>query len=112
MFGRIPTFALHMIFQLIMGYYLSRARYEREQGNQNNGKLVFLGLFLPVLWHTLFDAVTAFNAGMESENENVALASAVIAIIVIIGSTVLQFVLLAKFKKNAESLCEMELQPQ
>lgn len=112
MFGRVPTFALHMIFQLIMGYYLGRARYEKEQGNQNTGKLVFLGLFLPVLWHTLFDAVTAFNAGMASENDNVALLSAVIAIIVIIGSTVLQFVLLAKFKKNTERLCKMELKPQ
>ena len=112
MFGRVPTFALHMIFQLIMGYYLGRARYEKEQGNQNTEKLVFLGLFLPVLWHTLFDAVTAFNAGMASENDNVALFSAVIAIIVIIGSTVLQFVLLAKFKKDTEKLCKMELQPQ
>ncbi len=112
MFGRIPTFALHMVFQLIMGCYLGRARYEKDRGNQNNGKLVFLGLFLPVLWHTLYDAACAFNAGMDSENANVALISAVIGVVVIIASAVLQFVLLVKFKKSAERLCETELQPQ
>lgn len=110
--GRIPTFAMHMVLQLIMGSCLGRARYEKEQGNPKTGKYVFRGLCLPVLWHTLIDAASAFNAALDSENESVVWAGVVTAVIVIVASTVLQFVLLSRFKKETESLCRMELRPQ
>lgn len=110
--GRIPTFAMHMAFQLIMGTCLGRARFERQNGGSKVGGKIFLGFFLPVLWHTVYDACTAFNPAFESEDEAVQLIGAVIAVIVVIASTVLQFVLLAQYKKNTEKLCATELSSQ
>ena len=89
-----------------MGVNLGLARYAKLHGG-SAGKHIFLGLFLPVLWHTLYDAATAFNAGLESTDENVQVAAVVIALIVTVASTVLQFVLLVRFKNNAVKYSEM-----
>ena len=103
---RLPGFAMHMVFAILMGVNLGLARYAKLHGG-SAGKHIFLGLFLPVLWHTLYDAATAFNAGLESTDENVQVAAVVIALIVTVVSTVLQFVLLVRFKNNAVKYSEM-----
>ena len=104
--SRLPGFAMHMVFGILMGVNLGLARYAKLHGG-SAGKHIFLGLFLPVLWHTLYDAATAFNAGLESTDENVQVAAVVIALIVTVASTVLQFVLLVRFKNNAVKYSEM-----
>lgn len=104
--SRLPGFAMHMVFAILMGVNLGFARYEKLHGG-SAGKYIFLGLFLPVLWHTLYDAATAFNAGIDSTDENVQVAAVVIALIVTVASTVLQFVLLVRFKNNAVKYSEM-----
>ena len=104
--SRLPGFAMHMVFAILMGVNLGLARYAKLHGG-SAGKHIFLGLFLPVLWHTLYDAATAFNAGLESTDENVQVAAVVIALIVTVVSTVLQFVLLVRFKNNAVKYSEM-----
>lgn len=104
--SRLPGFAMHMVFAILMGVNLGLARYAKLHGG-SAGKHIFLGLFLPVLWHTLYDAATAFNAGLESTDENVQVAAVVIALIVTVASTVLQFVLLVRFKNNAVKYSEM-----
>lgn len=103
---RLPTFAMHMVLAILMGVNLGLARYEKLHGG-SAGKYIFLGLFLPVLWHTLYDAATAFNAGFDATDENVQVAAVVIALIVTVASTVLQFVLLVRFKNNAVKYSEM-----
>ena len=82
--SRLPGFAMHMVFAILMG--------------------VNLGL---ALWHTLYDAATTFNAGFDATDENVQVAAVVIALIVTVASTVLQFVLLVRFKNNAVKYSEM-----
>ena len=104
--SRLPGFAMHMVFAILMGVNLGLARYAKLHGG-SAGKHIFLGLFLPVLWHTLYDAATAFNAGLESTDENVQVAAVVIALIVTVASTVLQFILLIRFKNNAVKYSEM-----
>ena len=104
--SRLPGFAMHMVFAILMGVNLGLARYAKLHGG-SAGKHIFLGLFLPVLWHTLYDAATAFNAGIDATDENVQVAAVVIALIVTVASTVLQFVLLVRFKNNAVKYSEM-----
>jgi len=104
--SRLPGFAMHMVLAILMGVNLGLARYAKLHGG-SVGKHIFLGLFLPVLWHTLYDAATAFNAGIDATDENVQVAAVVIALIVTVASTVLQFVLLVRFKNNAVKYSEM-----
>ena len=104
--SRLPGFAMHMVFAILMGVNLGLARYAKLHGG-SAGKHIFLGLFLPVLWHTLYDAATTFNAGFDATDENVQVAAVVIALIVTVASTVLQFVLLVRFKNNAVKYSEM-----
>ena len=107
-FARLPGFAMHLAFGLVMGLNLGRARYEKQHGG-SAGKYILAGLLLPVLWHTLYDAGTAFNAGLDATDENAMVIGLVVAIVVLVVSTVLQFVLLVRFKKNAEIYSGMEL---
>ena len=104
--SRLPGFAMHMVFAILMGVNLGLARYAKLHGG-SAGKHIFLGLFLPVLWHTLYDAATTFNAGFDATDENVQVAAVVIALIATVASTVLQFVLLVRFKNNAVKYSEM-----
>ena len=104
--SRLPGFAMHMVFAILMGVNLGLARYAKLHGG-SAGKHIFLGLFLPVLWHTLYDAATTFNAGFDATDENVQVAAVVIALIVTVASTVLQFILLIRFKNNAVKYSEM-----
>ena len=55
---RLPGFAMHMVFGIIMGVNLGLARYEKQQGG-SPGKYILCGLLVPVLWHTLYDASLA-----------------------------------------------------
>ena len=102
-FTRLPAFATHMVLGIITGTYLGLAR-RRKRGK---GKLVFTGLFLPVLWHTLFDAATGFNAGLSATNENVQLAAIAAGLVATAVSTVLLFVLLFRLKNKAAAYSGM-----
>ena len=101
---RVPCFALHMVFSMIMGVNLGLARYRKKQGTGSTSKLVLTALIIPVLWHTIYDAATVDNVGIEAESD-IALA---IALAVDIATIVLQFVLLVKFRKKSKDLCHME----
>ena len=100
--ARIPGFALHMVFGIIMGTHLGLARYNRKTGNGGSAMHICAGLILPVLWHTVYDAATVDNAGLALENE----AAIIIALVVEIASIVLQFVMLSRFKKQSNELCQ------
>jgi RsiW-degrading membrane proteinase PrsW (M82 family) len=106
--SRLPGFAMHMVLGLIMGLFLGLARY-KERGGIREHCLAFL---LPILWHTVYDASTGFNGALSAEDENVQLIGIAFWLVVVIASTVLQFVVLIKFKKNAERYCAMEIRPQ
>ena len=106
--ARLLFFAMHMAFGLIMGTYYGLSKYDRRKGRDSAGRHLFLALFLPVLWHTLYDAATTANAGITSEDETMQMVGVVIAIIAIIVSVVLQFVVLVRFKKKSEEYCAMD----
>ena len=106
---RLPGFAMHMCFQLIMGAHLGLAKYRRASALGGAGRHVLLGLCLPVLWHTVFDAVTISNAALQSENEDLQLVGIIIALAVVLVSVVLQFVLLSRFKKKSAEYSALTL---
>ena len=103
--ARLPGFAIHMVLGIIMGVNLGIARYEKKQGVPGSGAHVFMGLVLPVAWHTVYDATTVDNAGIETESDMAILAF----LIVDIATIVMQFVLLSKFKKKSAEYCQMEV---
>ena len=100
--ARIPGFALHMVFGIIMGTHLGLARYNKKTGNGGSVIHICAGLVLPVLWHTVYDAATVDNAGLALENE----AAIIISLVVDIASIVLQFVMLSRFKKQSKDYCQ------
>ena len=101
--ARLPGFALHMVFGMIMGVNLGIARFKRKQGT-GSAMNVVAALVLPVLWHTVYDAATVDNAGLEAENE----IALILALAVDVASIVLQFVMLSRFKKKSKGYCEMK----
>ena len=106
---RVPFFGMHMVFEIIMGTCLGLARYDRfHRDGRKSGKYTFAALSIPIVWHTNFDAVTAANPGLRSKDEYVLTESAIVAIVVLIISVVLQFVLLSRLRKKSEYLCSLQ----
>ena len=106
---RIPCFGLHVAFGVIMGTHLGIARYRKQNNLGGVGKHIFLGVFLPMLWHTLYDASTADNTGLMVENEDTQTVGMIIALVSVVISVVLQFVVFNNFKKKSGEYCGMLL---
>ena len=102
--ARLPLFALHMVFGMIMGVNLGLAHFKRTKAAGGSSKHVIAALLLPVLWHTVYDAATVNNAGIATEND----IALILALVISIASVVLQFIMLSKFKKRSKDLCQME----
>ena len=107
--GRLPFFAMHMVFDIPMGLFLGLAKYDRQNGRSGAVKHTILALVIPVLWHTVFDSVTAFNAWLNSGVDEVQVLGVILAFVVIAISSVLQIVELVEFKKKTPELCAMEI---
>jgi len=103
--ARLPGFALHMVFGMIMGVNLGLARFKRKQG-KGGAMNIIAGLVLPVLWHTVYDAATVDNAGLKTENE----IALLVALVVDVAAIVLQFVMLVRFKKKSGAYCQMSFE--
>jgi len=108
--SRIPTFALHMAFGIIMGLHFGLAKYAKQNNNMGEARLHrVLSMLVPVLWHTVFDAATGSNIALQSENENNQILGAIVALVVVLTSIVLQFKTLGKLKKRSAEYCDMEI---
>ena len=105
---RLPGFAMHMVFGLVMGLYLGLAQYKKLRG-QSGGRDACLALLLPILWHTAYDASTVANAAASAEDEYIQFQGLIVGLAVVVVLTVLQFVVLVRFKKNTKKYCGMEL---
>lgn len=106
---RLPGFAMHMVLGLIMGLFLGLARYRKQRG-ESGGRETCFALLLPILWHTVYDASTAFNAALSAEDEYVQFKGGLVGLVLVAVTTVLQFVVLIKFRKDTGKYCAMELQ--
>lgn len=113
---RLPFFAMHVVFNLIMALFLGLAQYEKKNERRGAGKYAVLAFVVPLLWHTVFDAATTYNkmlqTGLETEDVLLRNVGAAIALIVIIASVALQVWELVRYKRRTEELCAMETLPQ
>lgn len=113
--ARMPFFAMHLVFDLIMGLFLGLAMHEKRNGRSGK-KHDVLAFVVPVLWHTVFDAATTFNkvlqTGLETEDTFSRNVGAVFALIVLVVSIAAQVWVLIQYKKRTEELCAMELSQQ
>ena len=105
---RILFFAMHLLFGMLMGTHLGLAKLDRLEG-RGAGKHTFLAFFLPILWHTVFDASTTANQALNASDESTQIAGVVIALVICAASIVLQFVLLTRFRKKTAEYCSMRL---
>ena len=97
----LPGFGMHMVLALVMALGLGMVKHCKQTGRKGAWRWVFLGLFIPVLWHTLYDAATVTNPALLSQDTTVIYIGIVFAVIMFVGSIVIQFVVLIMNEKKA-----------
>ena len=107
--ARLPAFGLHVVFGVLMGSYWGLAAYNKRQGLGKVGLYRFLGLCLPVLWHTVFDAATSNNVFIDAESDDTKMVGFIFGVAVVILSVALQFVVLSCLKKQSTEYSAMPL---
>ena len=105
--ARLITVASHMVFGIIMARHLGTAKYNRIKGSGSAAGEYALALFVPILLHTLYDAGTATNVYLSSDNEDAELIGIVIGLVVTVVLFTLQIVVLVRLKKNTDKYCQM-----
>ena len=106
---RMPFFAMHMVFNLIMAIFLGLAMYEKQKGRSGATLHAILAFVVPLLWHTVFDASTVDNTALMVENEATNVTGFIIAAGVMLVSVVMQFVMFAWLKKKTGEYSGMAL---
>ena len=106
---RIDFIAGHMIFGILMTYFLGMAKYKKLTAQGSPTREYVLALLVPMLMHTLYDTFTANNKFLTDADENIQMIGAGMGIVVALAAFVIQIVILVKHKKNAEKLCSLRL---
>ena len=106
---RMFVVAGHLVYGMIMTYFLGMARYKKltHQGAPTTEYL--LAFFVPILIHTFYDACTGCNELLNHEDEDVQLIGVGIGLLGILAAFVFQIMMLLKIKKNATKLCSLRL---
>ncbi|WP_037355729.1 PrsW family glutamic-type intramembrane protease [Selenomonas sp. FC4001] len=107
---RLTDVAMHMSMGIIMGKYLGLGKYNRENGLLYKSSYV-IALAVPVLIHTIYDALTVYNPAIAVEGmDDESMAFWIImGLIVILCAFVFQIVIIKGMKREAPRLSEMLL---
>ena len=109
---RMIVIAGHLVYGVIMAYFLGIARYKIITNQGSPTKEYILAFFVPVLLHTLYDACTGFNVLLDNADEDVQLIGLCIGLAGILVWPIIQIMVLRKVKKNAGNLCSLRLLPE
>lgn len=109
MVGRIALLAGHMVFGMIMARHLGMARYNIISHSGSVGGEYVLAILIPVLIHTLFDALTADNTLLSSSDDFTITIGFLLSLVALVALFVMQIVVLVRFRKHAEKYCGMKL---
>lgn len=109
---RLDFIAGHVMFGLIMTYFLGMAQYKKVQNQGPPSREYILALLVPILVHTLYDICTANNKFLYHADENMQMIGILMGLVGAMAAFVLQIVILLKYKKNAEKLCSLRLLPE
>ena len=104
---RLTTIASHMVFGIIMARHLGTAKYNKIKGRGFVTGEYALALLVPILLHTLYDAGTATNVYLNSDNEDTAVIGMAFAVGFTVALFIMQIVVLVRLKKNTEKYCGM-----
>lgn len=109
---RLDFIAGHLVFGLIMTYYLGLAEHKKITIQGSPAKEYLFALLIPILLHTLYDACTVNNKFLSHNDENIQGIGVIIGLGWSLAAFVLQIVILLKYKKNAGKLCSLRLLPE
>lgn len=107
---RFTDVALHMSLGIIMGKYLGLGKYNKENGLVYKSQYM-MAVAVPVLIHTIYDALTVFNPAITTEglDEDSIAFWAVLGLVVIVGAFITQIVVIKGMKREAQRHSEMLL---
>ena len=103
--GRMISVPAHMTFNMLMGEFLGRARFNRLTGKGSPALDCVLAVLIPVGVHTLFDACTIFNSKLMAGE----MSGIVIALGGYVSLLIFELVVLIRFRKNTEKFCGMRI---
>ena len=109
---RLASIAAHMVFNMIMAYYLGMAAYNKIMNKGTQIKEYVLALFIPVAIHTLYDAGTTFNKLIDSQDARNAILGVILGLITVLFMIFIQIFILVKFKKDAQKLSNLRILPK
>ena len=107
MIFRLFLIALHMLFGMIMAWYLGKARYQKLTGEGSPAVSRLLAFLIPIALHTLYDACTGTSAFLSAENEDLLMTGIIIGLAGTVVMFALQIFMLLRCKKKAEALSLM-----
>ena len=107
MLFRLVLITLHMLFSMIMAYFLGRAKYQKLRGEGSAAGSYVLAFLIPIALHTIYDACTGLNPLLSSDDDGAVMIGFAIAALGTVVMFVLQIILLIRFKKRAEKLSMM-----
>lgn len=100
---RMISVAGHMMFNMIMGEFLGRARFARLNGTGSPVLLYVLALLVPVALHSLFDSCVGGLVGPVLGT----LPGMIRGLVAFVSMLVLQLFVLIRFKKKTAEFCGM-----
>ena len=103
--GRMISVPAHMTFNMLMGEFLGRARFNKLTGKGSPALDCVLAVLIPMGVHTLFDACTIFNSKLMAGE----MSGIVIALGGYVSLLIFELVVLIRFRKNTEKFCGMRI---
>ncbi len=103
--GRMISVPAHMTFNMVMGEFLGRARFNRLTGKGSPALDCVLAVLIPMGIHTLYDACTIFNSRLMAGE----MSGILMALAGYVGLMITEIVVLIRFRRNTEKLCGMHI---
>ena len=105
---RLVLITLHLLFSMIMAYYLGKARYQRQTGEGSATKSYILAFLIPIVLHTVCDACTGTNKALYVADDATVVIGMIISFAATIAMFIFQIVVLRRVRRDAEKLSKME----
>ena len=106
--GRLITIGAHMIFGILMARHLGLAACRKAAGQGGAAKHYALALLVPMVIHTVYDALTVHNWLMDDPKEELQIVGILLAILAMAGLVVLQFLVLRRLRTNADKYIALQ----
>lgn len=103
--ARMISVPAHMTFNMIMGEFLGRARFNRLTGKGSPALDCVLAVLIPMGVHSLYDACTVFNSSLMTGQ----MSGILMAFAGYVGLLIYEIVVLIRFRKNTQKFCGMRI---